>query len=150
MVENYKNEEIFESAPSEPDDEFWLEQGTKMIADSIPSIRSAADSVIKALGALQSVWLGILGFAKIIPESWPVLSKAFFVVPFLFWMPAMYFCVQIMATQLLNINPNSPSDIREQTTQLVIEKQVQLEKALLYLFLGIIAAFVLVVIRVKM
>jgi len=106
--------------------------------------------VMTALAAMQSVWLGILGFAKIIPEDWVVWKKAVFVLPFVFWMPAFYCCVQVMLTKLLEINLHSPSDICAQTTQLLREKQAQLQRAVVCLFCGITVAFMLLLIRLKM
>ena len=32
-------EVIYQSAPSEPDDDFWLEQANKLIVESLPAVR---------------------------------------------------------------------------------------------------------------
>ncbi len=70
------NDMIFDSAPSNPDDDFWLEQGKKMVQDSITAVREAAKALITGLGLMQSVYLGILGFAGFIPKSLPLTQKA--------------------------------------------------------------------------
>jgi hypothetical protein len=66
---------VYESAPSEPDDDFWLEQGRKMVADSLPTVRTAAASLTTAIGVLQGIYLGVLGFAKFVPETLPLYQK---------------------------------------------------------------------------
>ena len=37
-----ENDFIFDSAPSNPDDDFWLEHGKKMVGDVITAVREAA------------------------------------------------------------------------------------------------------------
>lgn len=48
-------EVIYQSAPSEPDDDFWLEQSNKLIVESLPVVREAAKSLMTGLGALQGI-----------------------------------------------------------------------------------------------
>lgn len=64
-----KTDEVFESGPSEPLDDFWLEQGKKLMEGSIPAIEEAASSLIRAIGLLKGIHLGILGFAGFVPKN---------------------------------------------------------------------------------
>ncbi|HEV7842060.1 MAG TPA: hypothetical protein VGO69_00110 [Pyrinomonadaceae bacterium] len=141
---------IYDSPASEPDDDLWLAHGAKMLEDSVPGVRSAASELIKALGLLQTVYLGILGFAKFIPESMEVYNKALFVVPLVPWVIAMYYCLRVMKTEIVRINLRSPSDIRETAGALLEERQRYLEFAFVLLIAGIVFAFVMVVFRVRM
>lgn len=51
------------------DDDFWLEQANKLIVESLPAVRAAAASLMTGLEALQGIYLGMLGFAKFIPDN---------------------------------------------------------------------------------
>src|SRR5437763_8109471 len=142
-------EVIYDSPPSESDDDLWLAQGAKMLEESVPGVRNAASELIKALGMLQTVYLGILGFAKFIPESMEVYNKALFVVPIVPWVLATYYCLRVMKTEIVKINLRSPSDIREKASSLLEEKQRHLEIAFALLIAGIVLAFVMVVFRLR-
>src|SRR5215467_7920690 len=103
--------EIYDSPASNPDDDLWLAHGAKMLEDSIPSIRTAASELIKALGLLNTAYLAILGFAKFIPETMEVYNKALFVTPIVPWIFGIYYSLRVLKTELININLQSPSDI---------------------------------------
>src|SRR5215831_4841661 len=77
---------VFDSAPSRPDDDLWLEYGKKIIADSLPAVRAAANSLSSATGVLQAIYLGILGFSSFIPASASFWEKAPFVLPSVIWL----------------------------------------------------------------
>jgi hypothetical protein len=145
-----QQEIVYDSPASEPDDDLWLAHGTKMLEDSVPGVRSAASELIKALGLLQTVYLGILGFAKFIPENMEVYNKALFVVPIVPWVIGTYYCLRVMKTEIVKINLRSPSDIREKAAELLEGKQRHLEIAFAFLIAGILFAFVMVVFRVRM
>jgi hypothetical protein len=138
---------IYDSPPSETDDDLWLAQGAKMLEESVPGVRNAASELIKALGLLQTVYLGILGFAKFIPENMEVYNKALFILPIVPWVVAIYYCLRVMKTDIVRINLRSPSDIREKATTLLEDKQSNLENAFILLIAGIVMAFVMVVFR---
>jgi len=138
---------IYDSPPSESDDDLWLAQGAKMLEESVPGVRNAASELIKALGLLQTVYLGILGFAKFIPENMEVYNKALFIVPIVPWVVATYYCLRVMKTDIVRINLRSPTDIREKATTLLEDKQSNLENAFILLIAGIVMAFVMVVFR---
>lgn len=140
-------EKIYDSPPSEMDDDLWLTQGAKMLEESVPSVRNAASELIKALGLLQTVYLGILGFAKFIPENMEVYNKALFILPIIPWVVATYYCLRVMKTDILKINLRSPTDIREKAAVLLEDKQGNLENAFILLIAGIVMAFVMVVFR---
>jgi hypothetical protein len=148
-VKQNENEIIYDSPPSESDDDLWLAHGAKMLEDSVPGVRSAASELIKALGLLQTVYLGILGFAKFIPENMEVYNKALFIVPMIPWIIATYYCLRVMKTEVVKLNLRSPSDIREKATELLEEKQHHLEIAFVFLIAGIVFAFVMVVFRLR-
>ncbi|MGI9104840.1 MAG: hypothetical protein ACR2G4_01175 [Pyrinomonadaceae bacterium] len=140
---------IYDSPPSVPDDDLWLAHGAKMLEDSVPGVRSAASELIKALGLLQTVYLGILGFAKFIPENMEVRNKALFVVPIVPWVWATYYCLRVMKTDIVKINLRSPTNIRDKATELLEAKQRHLEVAFALLIVGIVLAFIMVVFRVR-
>lgn len=142
-------EKIYDGAPSESEDDVWLAHGGKMLDDSVPGVRSAASELIKALGLLQSVYLGILGFAKFIPENLDVWKKAFFIIPIIPWVVATYFCLRVMKTEILDINLRSPSDIRDKATKLLQEKQSYLELAFVFFVVGIILTFLTIIFRLQ-
>lgn len=148
-VKQDQAEIIYDSPPSDTDDDVWLAHGAKMLEDSVPGVRSAASELIKALGLLQTVYLGILGFAKFIPENMEVYNKALFVVPIVPWVVATYYCLRVMKTEIVRINLRSPSDIREKAAALLEEKQRYLEIAFALLSAGIVLAFVMVVFRLR-
>src|SRR5437588_731992 len=89
-----QSEIIYDSPPSGADDDLWLAHGAKILDESVPGVRGAASELIKALGMLQTVYLGILGFAKFIPENMEVYNKALFVVPIVPWVLATYYCLR--------------------------------------------------------
>ena len=146
-LEQQQAEIIYDSAPSEVDDDLWLAHGAKMLEESVPTVHNAASELIKALGLLQTVYLGILGFAKFIPEDMEVYNKAFFIVPLIPWVFATYYCLRVMKTEIVKINLRSPSDIREKAAELLEAKQRHLEIAFALLIAGIVAAFVMVIFR---
>ncbi len=142
-------EKIYDSPPSELDDELWLAHGAKMLEDSVPSVRGGASELIIALGLLQTVYLGILGFAKFIPDEMEAYKKALFVIPLVPWLVATYFCLRVMKTEIVKINLRSPSDIRDKAAKLLEEKQRHLNIAFALLIAGIVLAFVMIVFRVR-
>jgi hypothetical protein len=142
-----ENEVIYESPSSEPDDEFWLEQGKKMVEDSIGAVRDAAKALITGLGLLKGIYLGILGFARFIPESMSLPLKSFFIVPLLFWLISVYSCLQVMMTKQLEVNLRSPDDIRQTSETVLKEKQKNLQSAFWTLALGLVVAFLLLIFR---
>ncbi|HEX8127984.1 MAG TPA: hypothetical protein VF527_02705 [Pyrinomonadaceae bacterium] len=142
-------EKIYDSPASAPDDDLWLAHGAKMLEDSVPGVRSAASELIKALGLLQTVYLGILGFAKFIPENMEVHNKALFIVPLIPWVGATYYCLRVLKTDIMRINLRSPSDIRDRASELLEEKQRNLEVGFALLIAGIVLAFVMVVFGVR-
>ena len=140
-------EKIYDSPASNPDDDLWLAHGAKMLEDSVPSIRTAASELIKAVGLLMTAYLAILGFAKFIPEDMAVYNKALFVAPILPWVLALYYGLRVLKTELLNINLHSPTDIRDKAASLLEAKQHYLDLAFVLLIAGIVIAFALVVFR---
>jgi hypothetical protein len=143
-------ERVYESAPSEPDDDFWLEQGRKMVADSLPTVRTAAASLTTAIGVLQGIYLGVLGFAKFVPEALPLYQKALFIIPLIFWLVALYNCTDVALTKRIDVYMHSPEDIREKSLALAAEKQRSLQWAFWLLTLGLLAAFALLMCRLNM
>ena len=143
-------EKIYESPGSLPDDDLWLEQGRAMVKESLTSVRSAASSLMTGLGALQGIYLGILGFAKFVPEDAKLPVKFAFITPLPVWMIALYHCLKVMMTEAMEVNLNSPDEIKRHLTRLAAEKQVSLQHAFWWLFGGVVAAGALVVLRLKM
>lgn len=143
-------EVIYQSAPSQPDDDFWLEQANKLIVESLPSVRESAKSLMAGLGALQGIYLGMLGFAKFIPESAQWWEKAMFFPPLLCWMLGLYQCLKVAKTEELRFYRNSSDSIRNELGKLAQAKQRELDLAFYWMLGGLLAAFLLVALRMKM
>lgn len=141
---------IYQSAPSEPDDDFWLDQANKLIVESLPAVRAAASSLMTGLGALQSIYLAMLGFAKFIPDSAALWVKVLFIAPQLCWMMGLYQCLKVVKTEELSLFRHSPTDIRQKLGTLAKEKQRELDLAFFWMLGGLITAFILVAFRMRM
>ena len=70
-------------------------------------------------------------------------EKAFFVAPMILWLLALYLCITIVMAKKFPVFTNSPSDIRDKTMQLVMQKQNQLQWAFGLLAAGLLVAFAL-------
>ena len=142
-----EEQEIYDSPASEPDDAFWLEQGRKMVAESLASVREAAKAFITGLQVIVAIYLGILGFAQFVPATITTLQRIFFVGPLVFWLIALYFCISVMMTSRIEVLLDSPSDIREKSSAVLEEKQGQLLKAFGFLAAGLLLVVVLLLLR---
>ena len=142
-----EEQEIYDSPASEPDDAFWLEQGRKMVAESLASVREAAKAFITGLQVIVAIYLGILGFAQFVPETITTLQRVLFVGPLVFWLIALYFCISVMMTSRIEVLLDSPSDIREKSSAVLEEKQRQLLKAFGFLAAGLLLVVVLLLLR---
>jgi hypothetical protein len=145
MFEN--NEKIFDSPASDPEDDFWLEHGRQMVTESLPAIRSAANAMIMTVGVMEAIYMGILGFGEFIPTNLPFLQKIVFAIPLLIWLVSIYCCLGVVMTHKLDVYLHSPEDIKAKSTQVVLEKQQQLKWGFWLLAAGLIAAFLLFVVR---
>jgi hypothetical protein len=143
-------EKIYDSAPLQPDDNFWLEQGKKMIEGSLDAIWEAAKAMITGLELMLAVYLGILGFSNFIPEKMPLPQKSLFIVPLLVWLIALYFSLEVMMTKRREINPYAPEEIAQKADEILQEKQHQLQIAFWLLAAGLVLAMLLFALRLKM
>ena len=133
-----------------PDDDLWLEYGRKMVQDGPAAIRSATTSLMTGLGALQGIYLGILGFAKFIPEDAGIVLKGVFTSPLLVWMIALYHCLQVMKTEAADEKLHALDVLRQHYEDWLQAKQSHLQPAFWWLFGGMLAAIGLVVLRLKL
>jgi hypothetical protein len=136
-------DKIYASAPSEIDDDLWLEEGKRMVTESLALIRDAANALTKGLGMLHGLYLAILGFGKPSMPSLPIWQQALFILPMLLWLGSLYLCLHIAMTRKLTVFLNSPSDIREKVTHMLVQKQTQLQWAFWLLAIGLLATFTL-------
>jgi hypothetical protein len=141
--------DLGDSPPTPPDADLWLEYGRKLVQDAPAALRGAATSLMTGLGALQGIYLGILGFAKF-AENAGVTMKLILVVPLLVWMLALYHCLKVVLTDVSEVHLNSPSDLREDYARMIAEKQHLLTVAFWLLLGGLSLALVLVVFRLKL
>jgi hypothetical protein len=141
------NEIIYDSPTSVPEDDFWLEHGKQMVTESLPAIRSAANALIMAVGVMEAIYMGILGFGEFIPTTLLFLQKIVFATPLLIWLGSIYCCIGVVMTRELEIYLYSPEEIKNKSTAFVIEKQRQLKWGFWLLVVGLVAAFVLFVVR---
>jgi hypothetical protein len=115
-------EKIYSSAPSEADDDLWLEEGKRMIIESLSSVRNAVGALIMALGMLQGVYLAVLGFAEKQVTPLCLLQKLPLLLPLLLWLASLYLCLAVVMTQKIGVFTNSPDDVREKSTQMLLKK----------------------------
>ncbi len=141
---------VFESSPSGPDDEFWLEQGRELVKGSINAVLDAAKSLLTGLGLLQGIYLGIIGFADYIPKTMPLYWKSLFLVPLISWLVAISFCLWVVMTKRVEFHPRSPDQIRETHEKILEEKQRFLKAAFFFMALGIILAMLLFIFRYQL
>jgi hypothetical protein len=147
MSEN--NEKIFDSPASDPEDEFWLAHGKQIIIESLPAVRSVANSVITALGFIQAIYLGMLGFGEFIPKEIPWKLKALFFIPLLFWLISLYCCINVVMTGKMKIVLYSPEDIKDKSLKFTLKKQYVLRLGFIFMAAGLLAAFMLFVMRLR-
>lgn len=136
-------EKIYSSAPSEADDDIWLEEGKRMVTESLSTVRNAAGALIMALGMLQGVYLAVLGFGEKQLACFSLLQKALFIAPLLLWLTSLYLCLTVVMTKKMAVFTNSPSDIRAKSAEMLLKKQLQLQWAFWALALGLLATFAL-------
>lgn len=140
---------VYESGPEQPDDDFWLEHGKKMVEESLPAVRDAAKSLMTGLGLIKGIYLAILGFSGLLAKSMSAGVKLLFIAPLLLWLGALYNCIRVMMTQRLDVNLRSPDDIREQCRSQLIAKQKSLRSAFWQLAAGLVIALLLIIYRLK-
>jgi len=141
---------VFESPPSRPDDEFWLEQGRELVKGSINAVLDAARSLLTGLGLLQGIYLGIIGFADYIPKIMPWAYKCLFLAPLISWLVALSFCLWVAMTKRFEFHPHSPDEIRETYEKILEEKQRFLKAAFFFMALGLISAMLLFIFRYQL
>ena len=144
------DEEIFDSPSSDPEDAIWLEQGKLMLTESLESVRCAANGLLTALGLLEAIYLGIIGFAEFLPESCPLTTQMLFFTPLLLWLVSIYFCVLVLLTKRFEIRLHAPREIKTLSNQILHERQRYLMLAFWTLAAGLVAAFALMLARLKM
>jgi hypothetical protein len=142
-------EKIYSSAPSEADDDIWLEEGKRMVTESLSTVRNAAGAMIMALGMLQGVYLAVLGFGENQLACFSLLQKMLFVSPLLLWLASLYLCLAVVMTRKITVFANSPSDIRAKSTHMLLKKQLQLQLAFWSFALGLLLTFALFFWRVQ-
>ncbi len=142
-----ETEKTYDSLPSYPQDEFWLELGRKMVEGSLDAVRQAARSLMTGLGLLKAVYLGILGFADYVPATMPAGQKIVYAIPALLWLISLYLGLRVMLTRRLEVNINSPDDIRRNSESVLNEKQRYLRWAFWLLAVGLVAGLLLIVVR---
>jgi len=91
--------------------------------------------------------MGSLGFGELIPTTLPFLQKIIFAIPLLIWLGSIYCCIGVVMTRELEVYLYSPEDIKKKASAFVQEKQRQLKWAFWLFVVGLVAAFVLFVVR---
>jgi hypothetical protein len=134
---------IYDSPPSQPDDDFWLDQGKKMVEGSRAAVRDAAGSLLTGLGAMQGIYIGILGFAKFIPEDMPLWKKFMFILPMGLWLWAIWLLLGVLMTREIHLYLHSPDDIQSKEETLLLDRQKRLRWVLGLMTVGLILAFLL-------
>lgn len=143
------DEDIPTSPPDDPDHLFWLEQGRKALMDSVSltTVRAAATSLMTGLGAMQAVYIGVLGFAEFITKDMKLQSKWLFALPSILWLASIYFCLRVLKTEGMEIRLTAPNEIRNRFQKLMRSKQRDLNIAFWLLLAGLVAATLLLIWR---
>lgn len=149
LPELITSEDIPNSSRADPEHLFWLEQGRKMLTDSVSltAVRDAAKSMMTGLGAMQTIYIGVLGFAEFIPKTMDVPLKWAFALPPIPWLIALYLCLKVLKTEGMEVRLKSPNEIRDRLQQLVCDKQHDLDVAFWLLLTGLVLAVWLLVWR---
>jgi len=142
-----QNDKVYDSPPSKPDDDFWLNQGREMVKSSIPSLTEASKNMLTGLNILQGIYAGIIGFTKYIPEDLAIVLKSLFFIPFIFWVIALYFYMDVSFAKKYTPILFSPENIKEIYVSICKNKQRSLTIAFWFQTLGIVAFFALLIIR---
>ena len=137
-------EEILDSGPSDPMDDFWLEQGKGLIGGSASAIQEAASSLVKGLGLTQGIYIGILGFADFVPKNAEIAVKSLFIFPLLFWLAGLFFSLGALMTERFDINPRSPEQIKRTVTEIAARKQKNVKTAYWLSGVGAVLAVLLI------
>ena len=138
---------IYDSPASEPDDDFWLEQGKKMAAESLASVREAAKAFMIGVEVILAIYLGILGFAHVVPANGTLFVQILFALPLVCWLATLYFCIGVMMTSRIDVYLHAPADVREKSEAILQEKQSLLTKAYGFLAAGLLIAVALLIYR---
>lgn len=138
-----EGERIYDSPPSDPEADFWLGQGEKMVEASLPATREAAKALMTGLGVLKGIYVAILGFGETAKNLSPagMLCAA---LPLVAWMVALYLCLCVMMTQEYEIHLLSPDSIRKNHCQVLEAKQRNLWYAFLALAIGLVLAMAVI------
>ncbi len=133
---------VYDSGPSLPDDEFWLTQGRKGVEESLPAIREAAKNLMTGLGALQGIYVAILGFGEFAKQMSPP-AAALFALPLAIWLVALHSCLTVMKTKEYSLNVFAPDRIRDNHEQVLRDKQRNVTYAFWELTVGLFLALLL-------
>ena len=140
-------DKVYDSLPSQPDDGFWLDQGREMVKSSIPALTEASKTMVTGLNILQGIYAGIIGFTKYIPEDLDILLKSLFFIPFIFWVIALFFYLNVSFTKKYTFHLLSPGDVKEKYISICKDKQRSLTIGYCLQGAGIVAFFILFIIR---
>ncbi|MBN2440054.1 MAG: hypothetical protein JXJ04_01870 [Spirochaetales bacterium] len=138
---------VYESPASLPNDEFWLTLGRELVKGSIPSLLDASKNMLTGLNILQGIYAGIIGFTAYIPEDLDVLLKSLFFLPFIFWVIALFFYLDVSFTKKYTIELLSPEVIKHYHETMCHNKQRSLTIGYWFQAIGILAFFTLLIIR---
>ena len=145
MAEN--NNKIYDSPSSDPMDAFWLEQGKKLIEDSVGAITDGTKSMLTVVGLLKGIYIGIIGFADYIPKALPLIYKSLYLLPLLFWLVALHFYVNVLSTRKVNFNIYNPGEIKNEYFEILSRKQRNFKVGLWLQSIGIVVLISLMVVR---
>ena len=140
--------EILQSPPSQPGDDFWLEQGQKLVENSLDNVKEGAKAIIQGLGLLKSVYLAILGFSGFIPAGEPFHIKSLYLLPLVLWLFALYLSLSVLLTKRSEIHLFSPEEIREDYNNTLLYKQKNLMNSFRALSVGLILVILLMIFRI--
>jgi len=145
-----ENTTVYDSPPSDPMDLFWLEQGKKLVEDSIGAITDGTKSMITVVGLLKGIYIGIIGFADFIPKTFPLMYKFLYLLPLLFWLVALHSYGYVLSTRKVQFNIHNPGEIKDIYFQILAQKQQSFNIGLWLQSIGIVVLLFLMIIRFRL
>ena len=141
---------IYESPQSAPMDEFWLEQGKKLVGDSAGAITEGTKSMLTVVGLLKGIYIGIIGFADYIPKDFPLIYKSLYLLPLLFWLVALHYYVSVLSTREVRFNMYNPEEIKKNYFEILSRKQRSFTVGVWLQSIGIVVLMALMIVRFRL
>jgi len=137
------DQEITRSGSLTKLDRFWLETAQGAAKDSLDALEEAAKQLISVTCLLQATYFAAIYLSNLkenlVAENasgW--LLVLLFVLPVILWLASLSLAVRVFKPVTYKTNLSSPDLARQMYGEMVTYKQKQLQRAHLFLVLGLI------------